>query len=194
MEHQNEQLRQLVEQQSRRLMAHQQNVQDQALQLEALRTENEAQRGVIETLGRGNTALAAENGTVPAYTASEPPVRPTPAHSGNNDALSDMMECMNHMSDMEIAYALLDLREATQPGPANSVSPLPVPVNVSRASVTDQNSRGGGAAAGSNSALATTERVLPASQQRLAGAISTCLLYTSPSPRDGLLSRMPSSA
>ena len=25
-------------------------------------------------------------------------------------------------------------------------------------------------------------------------AISTCLLYTSPSPRDGLLSRMPSSA
>ena len=27
-----------------------------------------------------------------------------------------------------------------------------------------------------------------------AGASSTCLLYTSPSPRDGLLSRMPSSA
>ena len=26
------------------------------------------------------------------------------------------------------------------------------------------------------------------------GAVSTCLLYTSPSPRDGLLSRMPSSA
>jgi len=26
------------------------------------------------------------------------------------------------------------------------------------------------------------------------GARSTCLLYTSPSPRDGLLSRMPSSA
>ena len=26
------------------------------------------------------------------------------------------------------------------------------------------------------------------------GAASTCLLYTSPSPRDGLLSRMPSSA
>ena len=26
------------------------------------------------------------------------------------------------------------------------------------------------------------------------GAFSTCLLYTSPSPRDGLLSRMPSSA
>ena len=26
------------------------------------------------------------------------------------------------------------------------------------------------------------------------GAVGTCLLYTSPSPRDGLLSRMPSSA
>ena len=26
------------------------------------------------------------------------------------------------------------------------------------------------------------------------GTLSTCLLYTSPSPRDGLLSRMPSSA
>ena len=29
---------------------------------------------------------------------------------------------------------------------------------------------------------------------RLTGAVETCLLYTSPSPRDGLLSRMPSSA
>ena len=29
---------------------------------------------------------------------------------------------------------------------------------------------------------------------RVAAHISTCLLYTSPSPRDGLLSRMPSSA
>ena len=28
----------------------------------------------------------------------------------------------------------------------------------------------------------------------LAGKTETCLLYTSPSPRDGLLSRMPSSA
>ena len=27
-----------------------------------------------------------------------------------------------------------------------------------------------------------------------AGTVNTCLLYTSPSPRDGLLSRMPSSA
>ena len=27
-----------------------------------------------------------------------------------------------------------------------------------------------------------------------AGRLTTCLLYTSPSPRDGLLSRMPSSA
>ena len=30
--------------------------------------------------------------------------------------------------------------------------------------------------------------------QMLSGRIHTCLLYTSPSPRDGLLSRMPSSA
>ena len=29
---------------------------------------------------------------------------------------------------------------------------------------------------------------------QMAAAITTCLLYTSPSPRDGLLSRMPSSA
>ena len=29
---------------------------------------------------------------------------------------------------------------------------------------------------------------------RVHAAIHTCLLYTSPSPRDGLLSRMPSSA
>ena len=29
---------------------------------------------------------------------------------------------------------------------------------------------------------------------RLEKALGTCLLYTSPSPRDGLLSRMPSSA
>ena len=28
----------------------------------------------------------------------------------------------------------------------------------------------------------------------LAGQVQACLLYTSPSPRDGLLSRMPSSA
>ena len=31
-------------------------------------------------------------------------------------------------------------------------------------------------------------------QEALAGFGSPCLLYTSPSPRDGLLSRMPSSA
>ena len=30
--------------------------------------------------------------------------------------------------------------------------------------------------------------------QRTEGTLWTCLLYTSPSPRDGLLSRMPSSA
>ena len=29
---------------------------------------------------------------------------------------------------------------------------------------------------------------------RTAGGLGICLLYTSPSPRDGLLSRMPSSA
>ena len=33
-----------------------------------------------------------------------------------------------------------------------------------------------------------------ATVQGLSGARYTCLLYTSPSPRDGLLSRMPSSA
>ena len=33
-----------------------------------------------------------------------------------------------------------------------------------------------------------------ATPSELAGSKVTCLLYTSPSPRDGLLSRMPSSA
>ena len=33
-----------------------------------------------------------------------------------------------------------------------------------------------------------------ARQPEAAGMVRTCLLYTSPSPRDGLLSRMPSSA
>ena len=33
-----------------------------------------------------------------------------------------------------------------------------------------------------------------AMKQAVASIIQTCLLYTSPSPRDGLLSRMPSSA
>ena len=35
-------------------------------------------------------------------------------------------------------------------------------------------------------------RVCTVQQRR--GGLGTCLLYTSPSPRDGLLSRMPSSA
>ena len=36
--------------------------------------------------------------------------------------------------------------------------------------------------------------VLPARNLRLALAYASCLLYTSPSPRDATLSRMPSSA
>ena len=35
---------------------------------------------------------------------------------------------------------------------------------------------------------------LPESKARASSTSATCLLYTSPSPRDGLLSRMPSSA
>ena len=38
------------------------------------------------------------------------------------------------------------------------------------------------------------ERVAKAATEAIAGALPGCLLYTSPSPRDGLLSRMPSSA
>ena len=38
------------------------------------------------------------------------------------------------------------------------------------------------------------ETLKTASQAAAAGGVTTCLLYTSPSPRDGLLSRMPSSA
>ena len=46
--------------------------------------------------------------------------------------------------------------------------------------------------------VAVTERVIEAIKTRLsrteANDADACLLYTSPSPRDGLLSRMPSSA
>ena len=44
-------------------------------------------------------------------------------------------------------------------------------------------------------ALPTLVRRLPTPIKKIIGDLSnTCLLYTSPSPRDGLLSRMPSSA
>ena len=36
--------------------------------------------------------------------------------------------------------------------------------------------------------------ILPMLFPETLGGVGTCLLYTSPSPRDGLLSRMPSSA
>ena len=38
------------------------------------------------------------------------------------------------------------------------------------------------------------DKIIKAAQKVKADAIHPCLLYTSPSPRDGLLSRMPSSA
>ena len=41
---------------------------------------------------------------------------------------------------------------------------------------------------------ARAAQVLRDNAQRVAVVAVTCLLYTSPSPRDGLLSRMPSSA
>ena len=37
-------------------------------------------------------------------------------------------------------------------------------------------------------------RVIPDVKTTIVETLNTCLLYTSPSPRDGLLSRMPSSA
>ena len=37
-------------------------------------------------------------------------------------------------------------------------------------------------------------KIIPLSYARVRKAYQPCLLYTSPSPRDGLLSRMPSSA
>ena len=39
-----------------------------------------------------------------------------------------------------------------------------------------------------------TKWVLHFDDEKFLSSINTCLLYTSPSPRDGLLSRMPSSA
>ena len=38
------------------------------------------------------------------------------------------------------------------------------------------------------------EDLTPVRSYKIRGAFNACLLYTSPSPRDGLLSRMPSSA
>ena len=46
--------------------------------------------------------------------------------------------------------------------------------------------------AGASTGVASTALMTTAHAANLAD--STCLLYTSPSPRDGLLSRMPSSA
>ena len=45
-----------------------------------------------------------------------------------------------------------------------------------------------------DSNLQNNDRCLLISENRPEWLISDCLLYTSPSPRDGLLSRMPSSA
>ena len=42
--------------------------------------------------------------------------------------------------------------------------------------------------------LETPKRVVKAFKEYFKGYKEDCLLYTSPSPRDGLLSRMPSSA
>ena len=40
----------------------------------------------------------------------------------------------------------------------------------------------------------TLQEILTVKSDDVVGRVKTCLLYTSPSPRDGLLSRMPSSA
>ena len=39
-----------------------------------------------------------------------------------------------------------------------------------------------------------SKNLLEDSREKIAELLNACLLYTSPSPRDGLLSRMPSSA
>ena len=49
-----------------------------------------------------------------------------------------------------------------------------------------------GAQAGARAAVVS--RISPHMRKRQRRQVRTCLLYTSPSPRDGLLSRMPSSA
>ena len=53
---------------------------------------------------------------------------------------------------------------------------------------------GGSANEGITSGLDKPKRGLVDEPGGYAGIGETCLLYTSPSPRDGLLSRMPSSA
>ena len=45
-----------------------------------------------------------------------------------------------------------------------------------------------------NGAMQVAQRATSATNVFATNAYFTCLLYTSPSPRDGLLSRMPSSA
>ena len=56
----------------------------------------------------------------------------------------------------------------------------------------DQQRRGNGDGLAAVRAELVVERVLAADERR--AVRQGCLLYTSPSPRDGLLSRMPSSA
>ena len=51
---------------------------------------------------------------------------------------------------------------------------------------------GGGSSGGGGTTIQSNEPYAPA--QPALNQIISCLLYTSPSPRDGLLSRMPSSA
>ena len=58
----------------------------------------------------------------------------------------------------------------------------------------DAAAAGGGPAAGDGSAEAAEWAAAEAAAEAMEEEEEDCLLYTSPSPRDGLLSRMPSSA
>ena len=66
---------------------------------------------------------------------------------------------------------------------------LPAVFGLERFVVTDS-AMGGSMGQGS----VVLARDVPPTDLRVGDVISFCLLYTSPSPRDGLLSRMPSSA
>ena len=51
-----------------------------------------------------------------------------------------------------------------------------------------------GGSGGDGAKLSSAQRIVSGIAQGARGQAILCLLYTSPSPRDGLLSRMPSSA
>ena len=79
-------------------------------------------------------------------------------------------------------------------GPAGIAAALAAASSGARVMLVDEQSELGGATLGAEKSAEFTEWMKQSKSSLAANPDVTCLLYTSPSPRDGLLSRMPSSA